>query len=404
MKYKFCKNIRCEKVKNEYIVGDIFTGTIITLTKDGEKLIKHIQKNKDINDIEFLSNEQQELFSFLLSNNFIIEKNKEEKQINYLRTVYLHVNNVCNFSCHGCYSGSLRSGAFRFISNEETKILGEQLVSKGCKQVIVSGGEPMMSTNIYDVVKTLKEEGISFISLISNGFENTDKYLSMYDYVDNISFSLDGYSDTSSTIRPKSTVRKIKGLVKKLHDYEKNVSLIITIHHFNLRDIDLFIEMVDNLRVNFNFSVYLSFDDNDPFRLTKEDFYFLNDWIDKHSMHKYFEESNLAYKETCGLAKHICSIDQNLDVYPCHMMMREEYKLGSLKKDRLHSILSKPETIRLQTNFVFKNEECKMCEVKHFCGGGCIARSISEEKNKNTVDPLCKSYKCQISSYLESIF
>lgn len=96
----------------------------------------------------------------------------------------------------------------------------------------------------------------------------------------------------------------------------------------------------------------------------------MNEWIKRYSMHQYLEQSNISYRETCGLAKHICSIDQELNLYPCHMMMSKKYLLGNLKDITLHEILTQEKTVKMQNDFLFQNKPCKTCDVKYFCGGG----------------------------------
>ena len=321
-------------------------------------------------EYDFLSDDQKELMDFFNKNEYLYKARVSEKTTGVLRTVYLHVNNVCNFSCKGCYSGKLRCNEASFIDNQSAYKIAEELVLEGCEKVIISGGEPMLSENLYSIVKIIKTAGISNLSIISNGSYNIEDYIKLYDYVDEISFSLDGFDEISSIIRPKNTVQKIEKLVFGLKEKRKNVSLIFTIHHQNVSSIDSFIGFINELQVPFNFSAYLSFENNDSFKLTNQDFVYMNEWIKRYSMHQYLEQSNISYRETCGLAKHICSIDQELNLYPCHMMMSEKYLLGNLKDTALHEILTQEKTVKMQNDFLFQNKPCKTCDVKYFCGGG----------------------------------
>jgi len=91
-----------------------------------------------------------------------------QRQINYLR---ISVTDHCNLNCSYCSMGSrLNLPRDEILSYEEIQRLVEVAASMGISKVRLTGGEPLLRSDLSELVRTLSQiEGIDDISLTTNG-------------------------------------------------------------------------------------------------------------------------------------------------------------------------------------------------------------------------------------------
>lgn len=80
---------------------------------------------------------------------------------------YLKITENCNFKCRNC-------DIWKQNSENKKEINWEQLIDnlstlQACKSITLSGGEPLLSPNFWEIVNLLKDKGIK-ISLNTNGY------------------------------------------------------------------------------------------------------------------------------------------------------------------------------------------------------------------------------------------
>lgn len=86
-------------------------------------------------------------------------------------SLMFEVSEGCNQKCLFCYNSwkSPEASPKKQLSPSSTTRLLEKVVDEtGCGQVTLSGGEPMLRRDIYDLVRLLKKKGVKVV-LISNG-------------------------------------------------------------------------------------------------------------------------------------------------------------------------------------------------------------------------------------------
>jgi len=82
-------------------------------------------------------------------------------------------------------------GVQQAINLEQDTKLAKELVANGIKSVVLGGGEPLLASNIKDVLKTLKDGGI-YTSLHTNGLYLTEERLDeLTGLVDEIALPID---------------------------------------------------------------------------------------------------------------------------------------------------------------------------------------------------------------------
>ncbi len=113
-----------------------------------------------------------------------------------------NLTNRCNLYCKHCYSAANQEVEGE-LSYQEAISLVPQLALSGVKFAILSGGEPLLREDIYDIARELRRAGIRTY-LSTNGLlinkENIGDIKSSFDYV---GISLDGKPETHDLFRGK---------------------------------------------------------------------------------------------------------------------------------------------------------------------------------------------------------
>ncbi len=110
----------------------------------------------------------------------------------------------CNLACKHCYATSADIDFAGELSTDEVYAVMDDLHSFGVSVLILSGGEPLLRPDIFDISRRAKSMGF-YVGLSSNGtLINADNIADIeaigYDYV---GVSLDGMRDTHDCFRRK---------------------------------------------------------------------------------------------------------------------------------------------------------------------------------------------------------
>ncbi|QIA07937.1 GTP 3',8-cyclase MoaA [Draconibacterium halophilum] len=133
--------------------------------------------------------------------------------------------NSCNFSCIYCVDSEFdesanieidKNGTDKPISVEEfTQLIQAVHRLTGLKSVRLTGGEPLLYSNLYPLIENIKELGINDIRLTTNAFflkENAEKLLNAG--VKSINISVDAIDNKTfgKIIRRSDTSRVFQGI------------------------------------------------------------------------------------------------------------------------------------------------------------------------------------------------
>ncbi len=113
-----------------------------------------------------------------------------------------NLTNRCNLYCKHCYS-SANQDKSEDISLDEIDRISEELISEGVRFAVLSGGEPLLREDIYEISNLLRSKGIKTY-LSTNGLlinkENIDRIKESFDYV---GISIDGTPEVHDLFRGK---------------------------------------------------------------------------------------------------------------------------------------------------------------------------------------------------------
>ena len=110
----------------------------------------------------------------------------------------------CNLTCKHCYSISADTDFAGELSTDEVyRVMGD-LKAARVPVLILSGGEPLLRPDIFDLARRAKEMGF-YVALSSNGTLINDSNIDAIDDIgfDYVGVSLDGIADTHDRFRRK---------------------------------------------------------------------------------------------------------------------------------------------------------------------------------------------------------
>lgn len=377
------KDIRLFDIDGIHMIGNFDNGAVIGLDNDGLNYIKKGEQNICAQKKEEIDNAMQEM-GFL---------DEIEKKID---SVYLHVTDACNLHCIGCYSFIDNRNLLNNLSTNQMKRILDSLKKVGVQKIVISGGEPFLRSDLKELCRYAKENcQFEFLTVITNGTLDIETYYPVIPYINQLNVSVDGYDENSRFIRDNGIMPKVLNTILKLRDMVE-INMIITLHKKNMKYMKEYNILSQKLGVRFSFSIFTADEKN---YLFKE--YILND-RDLIQIEKNLMELNISAaiedipiggelincRSRCEAGNKLISIDARGDIYPCHMLHKQELLLGNILEENIEDIV-------FTSNNMFQNlhvddfKECTDCKYKYLCGGGCRGRSYLRYGNLEQKDTYC---------------
>lgn len=324
-------------------------------------------------------------------------------QIPKLKSVsllYLVLIDKCNSNCLYC---------FRKLQNQinpiEIDLLKNTLrsfkkISTKKPSIIYTGGEPCLYPNLFELVRFAKKNNNSENTLQTNGLlinrRNASAYAKMFD---RIQISLDSSKEKiNDWLRGKkghyAHVKQIIGLLLK---YDVKVKIATTITKKNFSDIadikkcypDVEFQYTPMLQIGKGREVpHLAFSPKEFLQHIAGLPDSWNGFIPKNI--PVFGKKN----QICGIGTSILSIAANGDVFPCQMLHHPDFFCGNIKNETLEKIyLNSKTTNRMRTLTVETIEECRDCDLRNICAGGCLANGFWPHNKFPVKDTFCEFNK-----------
>ena len=388
-----CRNVKC---KGMFILANTENKAVIGLDSSEYDIWEKIGRHEPI----YRSEISEKLFDalieldFISKNKYVLERHNEIELI----SAYLHVTNKCNLHCLGCYSYDKKRNCAKDLDIEQLKCAAFRLKEAGLKSLVISGGEPILRKDLPELLQYCRDIKIPEIFVITNGTIDID-YGKFKGLVDEITVSVDGYSETcSSFIRDEGIFERIVSSVKKIKQLEIPVSILPTLHKKNYNNVTEYMELAKQLDVPLNFSILSVCDTAEfhDFLLEDADLQILAEALmgTGVQIHDVSAECNLEAGLSCGAGKTIVSIDTDGSIYPCHMLHQSELKLGNILETPLKkAYLQKDVLQKIEYANVDNIEECSSCSHRYFCSAGCRARSYFKNSNFLHKDSYCELSK-----------
>lgn len=358
----------------------------------------------------------------------------------YPAMIWLHLLGECNLKCSYCYSESGPKNNFHLEKEDIISFLSK-IPQDFRKDLVISGGEPMLYKDIVTICKDLFELGFK-ITLITNGTVRHDLYVEIVDYIETIQISFDGSNkeihdrlrgtgNFEKTIKGLHMAQKIgfKGIVVSFVPTKLNYKdlpnlptllekcEVSAIHiselfysgrathgddelHVEYEEmkgvIDTFISEVTKINRNIEYYRRLHKPKATEFQIRQ---YLQVSMPETYGRSPWNMNAKTKYRVKnidCGLGRGTISINYDGSIYPCSKLHFKELSLGNIN-DEITEILIESEKLARLASVDDADSECYNCNVKYFCSGGCVAtgysRGCTDLKLKN---PCCNILKNSI--------
>jgi radical SAM protein with 4Fe4S-binding SPASM domain len=330
----------------------------------------------------------------------------------HISALHLHLTNKCNLSCSYCYRQSnpylpIRHGADDFIQWLQQL---KPYSTDDCT-ITFAGGEPLVFPEFEAVAVAIKVLGFSSF-LMTNGILLRKHDIAFYrDSLDEIRVSLDGGDElTHGSTRGSGHFEKVVSNIHWLLDGGVIPNVQMTLTKRNMNSATLLRERLPrevNIRYTPMFPMGRADRERsvlapDDFITPAEFFEFQNSLVDAEGKRTFNRHSEKSKKTGCFAGRSNISVDDNGDVYPCHLFHMDKFKMGNIFSNSVAEIM------RCEQNSIFvkemhvdnNNAVCKNCSVRYLCGGGCKANTLHATGDFHGRDSLCSFLKADIVSDL----
>lgn len=339
-----------------------------------------------------------------------------------------NITNKCNYKCRHCYSNSYYCNDKNELSFMEIEKIIDDLKEMKVPVVLLSGGEPLMREDIFDIIQAIKDRGMR-VSLSTNGSLINEKFaLKLKNLgIGYVGVSIDGEKQTNDKFRGvdgafESSIRAIENCNKA----GVKVGLRFTLQKHNYTEVPHILKLMEELNVNricFYHLVPSGRGKNIAQSMlsheqTRETLDYLYDYCRESILKKEDKEiltvTNHAdgpyiyikmKKEDPKRAEDIlellmrnkgnrsgvaiANIDWEGNVYPDQFS--RFLKLGNLKNQSLADIWGGENEMlqKLRNRKQYLNERCKKCRWINICNGNLRARAYNIYDNIWAGDPGC---------------
>lgn len=412
------------KIQDFYLVLNPEAPNLMVVDELGKEILNLSDGNHTRSQIvEIISKEfdcdKQDVEGFIdsiLLSKFIGERSvpvyrREKEHPANTAMLQLHLTQACNLRCKHCYFSSgtqlqdeLPDSEFVNLIREAGKI--------GIKCVNMSGGEPFLRKRLlFEIIREATFQGIERVSVNTNGTLLTEEDASLLKkYNVTVAVSLDGATaETHDYIRGKGVFDKAVKAIKLLQQAGVDTMITMTFMKANIKETEKIVQLAKELGVSsvlFN-AVRLkgrAEENIDDIKIPAEDVTpgLMQAWKTsrkigiKTTMESMWADvKQLHYRNLCGAGRVALSIAPNGDVYPCDAFYGEEaFKAGNIREKPLVRIWHDSPATKAFTNLTVNDiEECRDCELKYICGGGCIGENYKTHGVLNKCSPLCEVFK-----------
>jgi radical SAM protein with 4Fe4S-binding SPASM domain len=298
----------------------------------------------------------------------------------------------CNLSCIYCFpDAKTHSHSLCDPTTHQLLKIANKIIDAKVLKVTITGGECLLLENIWDVIKELKNAGIT-VAILTNGTSISEETLNKIRENELfIGISLDGPNEKSNSITRgpfvfEKTIKTITKLIK--NNIPTTAMVTVTKHNFSeltqiakllsdlgvpsitLQDLRPFgtKETYDQLRLT---AIQEKELENTLDKLTKS---FPNIFFNSSELRIFHKSNANGLIMQCPAGDNFSYIDFYGDFFPCTSL--KAFKMGNLLDDHsISELWQNSESTKLLRNIkkmsIDQIPACQSCVNKSFCDGGC---------------------------------
>ncbi|MDL0416725.1 radical SAM protein [Clostridioides difficile] len=328
--------------------------------------------------LELFNDENDKIyFKKILSNldkiGILMSKPISNVYVSRLNKVTFAITNKCNLKCSFCSQNSKIDNQEE-LSFEEIKVIIDKAMIFNPLKIVLTGGEPMIRNDFFDIVDYIKSNYQVDIQLCTNGTLidnfNINKFKNSINAVD---LSLDGFDEPScSSDRGKGVYEKVVNSIDLLKIIGiHNISASMVVGNHNIDIVDKFVSFCNSKSIIPIKREFMSIGRG------KEAIKYLKDEKDSMFYPDYNKIDKKIGARTCSTGITQLYIDHKGDIYPCSLLDSDEYKICSamdLDNNIVDKVYKKEMDVykKLAELSPLNYHKCEGCKYKLFCNN-CIA-------------------------------
>ncbi|MCR1850904.1 radical SAM/SPASM domain-containing protein [Paraclostridium sordellii] len=389
---------------NIVYISNKYTGEWLKIPKEIFELLINSQKEKkyikDIYDF-ILDNDDKKYFYQVIERldkiGVLYDKPNFKRRMNQIPKIVVSLTNKCNLRCNYCSVDSKIENN-KGLSFLEIKNMFDKIVKLSPKRIVISGGEPMLRDDFFEILKYLKNVYEGKIQLATNAtYINDSNIEQLLKYIYAFDISLDGYDEEScSKMRGDNVFKKVTESIKGIQKLGcKNISVSMVLGKNNIEDADSFCSFCESINVN---PVLRGF-----FNMGRGTFN-SNIYLDNVNDVKYYlpssdckEDSSFSRANICRAGENQLFVNYDGNIYPCPLLQGQEYLICNVRdlNDTLindilncdYEVLKNVDKIRT-CNY----KKCKECRYSIFCNN-CLGIMDSMIKDEKVFEHNCRKMK-----------
>ena len=337
--------------------------------------------------------------------------------------VSVEVTTACNLTCQHCSvaAGTPRKNELSFQEIHTFLTEAVQLM-KGRREVVITGGEPLLRADIFDILQICHNLKFKRILFLTNGTlltQKTGKILKeLNEKIEmqntpetlvqrlHVQVSIDGAETTHDSIRGKTSWKKAVQGITILKDNDITTTIGMVLNNRNINDVPAVIELAAQMECSVGFSsmvragraakglepvsasrvipIIMQYLDDNPKYLK----YLINFPCSPYII----AFQNLIKFRYCGTGWATVYLDSIGNIYPCQIGATiPELKAGNIHDSSFLKIWQSAPILKelRQLHVDTLNDQCNQCEIRYFCGGGCRSEAYMSTGDLHGMDPKC---------------
>ena len=340
------------------------------------------------------------------------------------------ITGKCNYNCLHCFNAADNSPLQSEWTLDEAKTLLDQARDCGINAFTITGGEPMLHKNFFEILEEIYSRDMFVYELNTNGHFITRESLERMKAIGCVplmKISFDGTGRHDWLRNKKGAEADALRAISLCIENDFKVKIQTNVHRGNVSCIPETLRMLDDMGVNETRVIRTSesprwLNNAEDFTLTFKEYTdaMVALWADyaakEHKMNltswqigtimpkeKSFKLSAVecpcgTYRDDAPVCKGnrgLIAVAANGNVYPCHQMSgyyEQQHDIpGNLKSGSLKELLSKSrymdEVCTTVGDLRAVNKKCGNCDYFEYCCGGCRAIALALTNNKMAPDP-----------------
>jgi len=307
--------------------------------------------------------------------------------------IYVHwlATYDCNFHCKHCEANAGEK-TVNLLTTEQISRAVRDMGDLGVRTFIITGGEPLLRKDIFEIISLAREQGIKNICLATNGYL-VDKFKKQLTKakLSRVYISMDGIEATNDKFRG---VKGAFGKALQALDFFKEISVkerIVNtmVNQENIQELDeLKRTLLNSSATSWKIQIavpvgrakdlpcmYLSpHQSRYLFEFIKKTKEIFNTQIAEPAGYLGIWDTRLRSQPFfCGAGLETCSIMPDGEVLGCHIVYNNVYSEGNIKNTSFKSIW---ENKFSRFRHPELDDNCRECEYLHACRGGCWGKRL----------------------------